>query len=107
MIIKRLISTHYSKNQFVFLTNLRSFLLDNFKIMVVIMTITIDGLKMHLYMKLIQVKRIIKLWINTSHVMFHYYQLCYKMYNNINTLKKKKKFKCCLYVYSSTIRYFP
>ncbi len=57
--------------------------------MVVIMTMTFYGLKMHPYMKLIQMKRIIKLWINTSHVMFHYYQLYCKMYNNINTLKKK------------------
>jgi len=32
-------------------------------------------------------KRIIKLCINTSHVMFHYYQLYNKMYNNINTLE--------------------
>jgi hypothetical protein len=75
--------------------------------MVVIMTMTFDGLKMHLSMKLIQMKRIIKLWINTSYVMFHYYQLCYKMYNNINTLKNIfSKNVVCMFIHS-IIHYFP
>ncbi len=37
-----------------------------------------------------------KLWINTFGVIFHYYQLHYKMPNNINTFEhvRKKKIVC-------------
>jgi hypothetical protein len=75
------------QNQFVFEQIYDLFLSYNFKIMLVTMTLTFYGLNMQLYMKLIQMKRIIKLWINTSHVTFHYYQLYYKMYRNINTFE--------------------
>jgi hypothetical protein len=55
-----------------------------------------DGLKIHQYMEGIQMKNLKILSINTFHAMYCYYQLHYKMHNNINTLEHVRKKSCCL-----------
>ncbi len=59
--------------------------------MVVSMTMAFYELKMHKCMELIQMKKLKNLSVNTFHVIYRYYQLHYKMHNNINTLEHVRK----------------
>jgi len=79
------------------------FVSQNFKIMVMNMTMAFYGLKMHQYMVVIQMKRWKILLINTFHVMYRYYQLQYKMHKNINTFEHVRK-KIMLFI-DSIIHY--
>jgi len=72
MIIKHHVFAHYSiKTHLFFNKSVNFFLSQNFKIMVVNMTMAFYGLKMHQYMELIQMKKLIFFLINTFHVMYH------------------------------------
>jgi hypothetical protein len=97
MIIKHHVFAHYSTKIHLFLDKfVKNNLSHNFKIMIVSMTMAFYGLKMHQYMEFIQMKKLRILSINTFHAMCHYYQLHYKMHNNINTFKHVRKKSCCL-----------
>jgi hypothetical protein len=97
MIIKYHICAHYSIETHLFLEKFVIFFLSlNFKIVAMNMTMAFYELKMHQYMELIQIRFLKFLLVNTFHVMYNYYQLHYKMHNNINTLKRVRKNSCCL-----------
>jgi hypothetical protein len=61
------------------------------------MTMAFYGLNMNQYMELIQMNKLKILLIDTFHMMYRYYQLHYKMHNNINTLEHVRK-KIILFV---------